>query len=519
VALTLAGTLVVVPIAAKHFAAGTAPGTLIGPSSSQAPYVIPSTPDSGWETIALLTVGDSAEENGYRMVGIPDGLGAVAGKFENGRYVADKAFMSVFMDHEIDPAPGGNPGIVRAHGQNGAFVSHWTIHLNSLQVKWGEDLIHTAYRWDTATGEHVYDPTLRFSRLCSADLPAYTAFYNPATDKGFDGRIFMNGEESGVQGRGFGHVLSGAEKGTSYELPHLGRFSYENSLAHPNAGDKTIVVALDDTSSPGGEIYVYVGNKQRTGNPVERAGLVGGSLFGIKVTNGGSNYSNGLVTLENGGAINGTFVLQQITNPAYVGDGSVLQSFSTANSITKFARPEDGSWDTRDPRVFYFVVTGAVQGQSARLYKLTFSSDANGNPTGGSIALVVDRAGLLPAPPAAALFDNITVDGDGMVIVQEDPGGNAYLARTWLVDPAAAPAQRATEILISDPALFTPPTPAPFNTDEESSGVIDVTEIVKSANWYEQGRRYYLADIQTHYGIAGELVEGGQLYLIASPRQ
>jgi hypothetical protein len=42
-------------------------------------------------------------------------------------------------------------------------------------------------------------------------------------------------------------------------------------------------------------------------------------------------------------------------------------------------------------------------------------------------------------------------------------------------------AQRA-EILIADPTLFTPPTPSPFNQVEESSGVIEVTEIVESAN-------------------------------------
>jgi hypothetical protein len=32
-----------------------------------------------------------------------------------------------------------------------------------------------------------------------------------------------------------------------------------------------------------------------------------------------------------------------------------------------------------------------------------------------------------------------------------------------------------------------------------------------------RGRRYVLADLQAHYGIPGELVEGGQLYLVASP--
>ena len=520
VAALAAGAMVAVPMAATHFTEGSVEGTFVGLDSSQEPYVIPSTPGSGWETLALLTVGDSDEENGYRMVGIPDGLGALQGKFEDGKYVANKAYMTVFMNHEL----AAGVGIPRAHGQNGAFVSEWAITLNSLEVKRGSDLVQTVFRWDTASSQFVESPTAQFSRLCSADLPAFTAFYNPRTGKGFDGRIFMNGEESGVQGRQFAHVLTGADKGTSYELAHLGRASWENSTAHPNSGDQTIVVELDDTSSPGGEVYVYVGNKQSTGNAVQRAGLVGGSLFGIKVTNGGSNYANGAVTLENAGAINGTFTLQQVTNPAYVGDGNVLQTFSTANGFTKFARPEDGAWDTRDPNVFYFVVTGGTNNnQGARLYKLTFTFDANGNPTGGTIALVVDRQTLLPAPPAnTAQFDNITVDGDGMVLVQEDPGGNDYLARVWRVNPSAPAGQRATSVLIHDPARFVPGTPRFITRDEESSGIIEVTDLVSSANWYEKGRRYFLADVQAHPPVPEtsdpELVEGGQLFLIASPK-
>ena len=99
--------------------------------------------------------------------------------------------------------------------------------------------------------------------------------------------------------------------------------------------------------------------------------------------------------------------------------------------------------------------------------------------------------------------------------MQEDPGNTPYLARTWLVNPAT---KTATEILLSDPARFASPTPSPFNQDEENSGIIEVTDIVRSANWYEKGRRYFLADTQAHYPIPGELFEGGQLYLIASPK-
>jgi hypothetical protein len=48
--------------------------------------------------------------------------------------------------------------------------------------------------------------------------------------------------------------------------------------------------------------------------------------------------------------------------------------------------------------------------------------------------------------------------------------------------------------------------------------VIDVTNLVRSAWWFQRGRRYYLGDMQV--GAVNpdpELVTDGQLYLFASP--
>jgi hypothetical protein len=50
-----------------------------GPQSSQTPYIVPTA--AGWEVVSLITVGDSAKNVDYRMVGIPDGMGALPGKF------------------------------------------------------------------------------------------------------------------------------------------------------------------------------------------------------------------------------------------------------------------------------------------------------------------------------------------------------------------------------------------------------------------------------------------------------
>ncbi len=349
-----------------------------------------------------------------------------------------------------------------------------------------------------------------FNRFCSADLPEKTAFYNPVTGKGFNGRIFMNGEETGNEGRAFAHILTGPEKGNAYQLPFLGRLFYENSLAHPNAGDKTIVISTDD-STPG-QIYVYVGDKKDTGNPIEKAGLHGGKLFGVKVSNGGANYASSTVAIENAGVINGSFSLAELS-AVETKTGAQLQTDSVAAGITQFARPEDDAWDTKNPNVFYFVTTGGL-GQTARLYKLTLYSLSN--PTGGSIELVIDSTLLIGDDGQnARSFDNIAVDGDGNVMVQEDPGNTPYIAKVWKIDPVA---KTGIQIFKSDPARFQAPAPAPYTVDEENSGIIDVTDIVKSANWYQPFRRYYLGVMQAHYPNAdAELVEGGQLYIMASP--
>src|ERR1041385_2223159 len=99
-----------------------------GASTSVPSYVLPST--SGIDIIPILTTGERAD-NGYRMVGIPDGLGA----FSNGRT------FTLLMNHELTASSGSSgPGLVRAHGRSGAFVSKWTIDRQTFRVISGEDL-------------------------------------------------------------------------------------------------------------------------------------------------------------------------------------------------------------------------------------------------------------------------------------------------------------------------------------------------------------------------------------------
>jgi hypothetical protein len=461
-----------------------------GPSSSQSPYVTPTAPD--WSVTSVLTVGDAAD-NGYRMVGIPDGLGA----YDNGN-----GTFTVLMNHEL----GATDGVVRAHGATGAFVSEWVINKSDFKVLSGSDLIQSTKVWYAAGNQYV-NATTSFQRFCSADLPLRSAFYDASSGMGTTERIFMNGEESGVNGRAFGIVATGAAKGTAYELPHLGNFSWENSVANPYSGNKTIVVGTDD-STPG-QVYLYKGDKQATGTDIQKAGLVGGKLYGVAVTNGGANYGGSAVVRENAGALNGTFTLVQKFNngDASGRSGADLQADSVLKGVTEFARPEDGAWSL-DGRSFYFVTTGAsVDGntQSARLYRLDFDAQFNA----GELTMVLDAATLTGTDGATARsFDNMTVSANGEVIIQEDPGGNAYIAKTWKFDPTTG---KATQILESDRERF---LAGGLTIDEESSGVIEITDVLGK----QDGKRYFLGDMQAHYGLADpELVQGGQVYITAVP--
>lgn len=455
----------------------SAPAAITGPSSSQSPYLVRSIP--GVITASILTVGDSVNNKPdgvtpYRMVGIPDGLGA----FDNG----DGTF-TVLMHHEIP----NTLGITRAHGAKGAFVSKWIINKSDLSVVSGEDLIQNISTWNMATLS--YNPPSQgvvLSRLCSADLPALSAFFNAESGLGYDGRIFMDGEESGNEGRAFAHLLDGS----SYELPRLGKFSHENSLANPATGDATVVIGLDDTN-PRGQLYIYAGTKTSEGGPIDQAGLTNGTLYGVKV--------DGFPTEPSATGIpSGTTFSAYNFGDVSAWTGAQLDSASVANGVTGFLRPEDGAWDPSSPSDFYFVTTASFTGPS-RLWRLHFNNPAN-PAAGGTIDMLLDGT------EGQKMMDNITVNGRSQVIIQEDPGDQPYVARVWRYDVAT---DTLTEVAHHDPDRFQAGGSKFLTIDEESSGVIDVSDIL--------GEGWYLLDVQAHYPTDAELVEGGQLLLMHLP--
>ena len=497
-------------IAAAATVSLSAQSVIQGPSSSQTPYLTPTA--QGWSATSLLTVGDAI--GGYKMVGIPDGLGAFSSGVNQ---------MTVVANHEL----GNTVGTARAHGAIGAFVSKWVIDTSTWQVISGGDLVTSAANqlmWNGTTWAQPATP-YAINRLCSADLADVSAFYDSSSGYGYNGRIFLNGEEAGAEGKGFAWIVDGAEAGKVYELPHHGKYSWENALARSNYGLnpgatnllQTVVVGTDDTTP--GEVYVYIGTKTNTGNAIQKAGLTNGQVYGIKASSN-VGYS-GAIALENATGINGTFTLAQIFDNATLPNktGAQFQTESTRLGVTQFARPEDAHWLDHDSLVF--ATTGATVNSisvSSKIYQLDFNSDdANGIlTTGGNIKVVVNSANLTGKDGAKAqTFDNLTVGDDGLLYIQEDPGNAAYVAKHWIIDPTlATQALReasAVQIFESDRSRFTTGATQFQTLDEEHSGIIDITSIVADGI---TGSQWFLVATQNHAAATGAsaatLVEGGQ---------
>ncbi len=440
-----------------------------GPSSSQTPYVTTSRSDVS--ITSILTVGDGV--GAYKMAGIPDGLGA---------YDNNNGTFTLLMNHEINNSTGG----IRAHGSRGAFVSKWVINKSDLSVVSGSDLITTVKLWNPITKVfNTYNSAspmpAGISRLCSADLPPVSAFLNGTT--GTAERIFLSGEESGPEGRAFAHILTGANAGTSYELPYLGKFSWENAVASPVRGNKTIVAGLDDVN--GGQLYFYIGTKTKVGTEIDKAGLNNGKVFGVKVTGLAAEVAGSIPTANTPFTMVDLGIVRDST-------GASLDSRSAANAVTTFLRPEDGAWNPRKTNDFYFLTTASFTTPS-RLWRLSFKSIAKPED-GGTITAVLDGT------EGAKMMDNMAIDSFGNIFIQEDVGNQAHLGKTWMYNIEN---DRLIQIASHDTARFLSGGSKFLTQDEEASGIIDMHNIL--------GKGKFLFVDQAHYPIDTPLVEGGQL--------
>lgn len=478
------------------------------------PYMVHE-PNSGVRIRALITVPESAP-GGYRMGGVPDGIGAFA--------TGDDTF-DVVVTHELRFNHGGP----HKHAASGAYVSRWSFDSSAwndgegeLRLVFGKDLIESVEFWSRPRAEDTEDrgkyrnsDRVPLERLCSADLPAPSALWFEDGERGWGTkeRLFLGGEETHtrykpVSGRALAHVVTGRDAGKTWELPHLGRGSWENALASPVSQRKTIVMLPDDatakTSSkwslrnPPSELYVYIGEKQEWSADVEDfrlAGLFGGTLYGLTI-DGGTAESNELGYDSDGGEFVGKarFGLVAMSDQSkddleYL-PGIALQRESLSKGVFRFYRPEDGAWDPREdhPGEFWFVTTGEDAedpdpARVSRLHHMVFD-DILDPMQGGTIEIVAsgrDEQGRI-------LFehlDSMCIDPLGRVFVQEDPGKASWVTRTLVWDRVGKTFRVVCE---GDPVLFRDPSAQFITHNEEAAGMVPVFDLL--------GEGWFLSAIQ-----------------------
>ncbi|MEZ5299686.1 MAG: esterase-like activity of phytase family protein [Verrucomicrobiales bacterium] len=486
---------------------------ITGPSSSVEPFL--TSGNSGTDIYAVLTAGDAVPRQGggapYLMASIPDGMGA----FDN----FDGTF-TLLLNHELSP----DLGALQAHGETGAFLAQYRIRKSDFAVLSGRDVIVGLKSWGGGAFAEIPaaaegEPNLRaLNRLCSGDLPPVTAFYKFIGGLGTRDRMFMHGEEAGPEGRAFATVVTGPDAGTSFHVPHLGRGSWENVVASPWGQDKTVVALLDDSHE--GELYFYVGTKNRVDpTPVQRAGLVGGDLFGVRIP--GKEFE-----VDPGNEIGAVepFDLADLGDVSGL-TGEELTEAGDAAGVTKWGRPEDGVWDPRPGQQdrFYWVTTGGRSNgreTPTRLWCMEFHDIAQPE-LGGTIRILAD--GSQPGPDFTTL-DNMTMDKAGIIYLQEDPGGSERLARIWAFDLATG---RSWEVARHSGRFFHPLSGDLLTTNEESSGIIPLEDIV-GPGWFALGVQAHFsldsasspidAELRARFGLSldqgVELVEGGQIVFL-----
>jgi hypothetical protein len=500
-ALALAGLMVA---AVAPAAAIASPGsTSTGPNTTTKPYVLPV--GDGVSIKSLLTVGDGGASNGYQMAGIPDGLGLI--RTEEG----DRDF-TLFMNHELR----GDQGVPRRHGKKGAFVSELEIDSGTHGVEEGRDLIDSDVRyWNYLTqtygptpspaGANPRDPSdvfaaqpAEFQRFCSSSITEWKQLYNKWSGKGYKGQIYFANEENGDEGRLFGVTTNGQAQ----QLPRLGLFSWENTIAAHNESDRTLVIGNEDAA--GGQLWVYVGTKQTSGNAFDEAGLTNGVNFVLDLKDEAvSSDVQFRAKYGKGKAVPFTLGSDEVVD--WDSSGARQNVEGTAKGFT-MNRIEDGVFDPEHPDDYYVLTTegapGVVPSEPAvtrdggGLWRVRFK-DVDRPERGGTVELLLDgsEAPYLNKP------DNMGIDEHGNLLIQEDPGNNAQLARIIAYDVDDGDRGVVAEF---DPALFRTGGPGFLTQDEESSGIIDASEAL--------GKGWFLFDAQVHKAFPDAAkVEYGQL--------
>ena len=447
----------------------------------------------------LAYVGDTL--SGFTVKGIPDGMGAMRN--------ADGT-ITLLSVHEV-PSYGAIGAFAKAADKGkaiqGTTVTKFTLNKAGDRVLKASNLVSSWSFYNYNTGQYQASPvgaapktqTLGMdnfiSRFCSATLvqAGALAFKDGSTTLGYEGAVFLSGEEDGDSGYGRGFAFD--MDGNGINLPRMGLASWENLMPNLKPGKNTVVMGNEDGAATDSQLFMYVGTKTNTGTFADKAGLTNGDLHVLSIPN-----------IANDNAFRAAYGKNKAVDVKFektIWDADMkTQQVDHAAKGTEMTRVEDGEWDPSNPNVFYFLTTesnkdpGAttpnpatpgVSRDGGALWKLTFV-DGQKPELGAKLEMLLDGS----EAPYLSKPDNLTVTSDGVILIQEDPGNNAQVARIVAFrvkdSKLATVAQFNSDYFSAGGSKF-------MTTDEESSGIIDVTSMIAKPG---DTKKYFYFNAQVH---------------------
>jgi hypothetical protein len=480
------------------------------------PYVEPV--GGEYEVTALFSADDRVPLLGggpgqqYRMVGIPDGLGA----HPNGDGTS-----TLFMNHELGFTAQSEP-VVGGPKNRGAIVSQWTLDEDGDPVA-GRRAYDAIYAEDEflgpapVVGNEAQMPR-QFARFCSG--------YLAGPEHGFDRYIYLTNEEDATASTfdGMGGLSVAIFDGELHTLPALGRYSKENSVVQPGRGTRTVIFSMEDgPATLDNQLYMYVGKKDRSAraSALERNGLVGGTLYVFRSLDPTRNSERTVTS----GSVTGEWV--EIPDAAEM-TADQLEAASDAAGAMTFVRPEDATFNKNNRNELFFDTTGSSSGaddgvnELGRLYSLRLHP---GNPLKPATLTTVYNADtiVVAGGDIAISPDNLDVSHDYLMINEDGTtesravmGAKGRDGSIWRFELDKGPVHAvgvdvstATRVAQLDPPGRDGVAVSPGVW--ETSGIIDASTMTGAGTW--------LSDVQAHppTGAPGGTtvtVEDGQLFLL-----
>jgi len=444
----------------------------------------------------LIYAGDV--KSGVVVRGIPDGMGAY--KDENGK-------ISLLSVHEIPSSSALAQQSKSNTSQWGVSITKFGIAPDAKVITSASNFIKDISYYNYNTGAYTNTPIggapagttkgldWNISRFCSATLvqAGNLAYKSEGVTYGYEGAVFLSGEEDGSNGyaRGFAFDMDGQ----GIQLPRMGLSSWENLMPNLKPGMNTVVMGNEDGSATDSQLFMYQGKKTATGTFADKAGLTNGDVYVVNVPEIANDNAFRAKYGKNK-AVDITF------NKTIWNANMTDQAKDHAAQGTEFSRVEDGEWDPSNPNVFYFITTESNKNATSTapnpaeptfsrdggaLWRLTFVDGQNPDK-GAKLEMLLDGS----EAPYLSKPDNLAIAKNGVLLIQEDPGDNGHVARivAFRMSDAkiAVVAEFNKEYFATGGSKF-------MTVDEESSGIIEATHLFARPG---DTKSYYLFNTQVH---------------------